>query len=499
MFQQLKELYEFHRKGDPYSLLPLMFLAIVVYLQQAWVPGFFHDGYLYAAFGKHASELGHWLIPHLNQSTYAEFPDHSPFLFIVEGLFFKVFGSGVIQARLFAAFFSIGAVCGLYLFLQKNTDRKRAFYSTLLFISIYPLIKKTRFPNMDVAIMLTMMIALFSYYKEKWFACGLFSGVTMLIKGPIAFLIPLSILVHIIVTKGWTKLKHTSPWISFLLAFLIFSLWPFLLLINGRFDIFEKYIHSTFFHTISGGRGLVDYQFHAYLVFLLKQTPHLFILVLLATIRKKDELTKFSLTVFYTIFIFLTVQKLKYSHYLIPLYPFYALAAGEFVSKIAKKWDEKLTFSIKILGPILALVLLIFPLTTKIKRDKELFKTKEVVGGLNVKPNAWAIIGESYPFFAATNFFAYYDHAEVYRGKSSLIKAWLEGSDLNQHVIMDFPQEMNNFLWGFLVRSQDVEQWRIHYPLFDQKLVSILQFKKKGLTVLLPKIYFGEDALLKLP
>jgi 4-amino-4-deoxy-L-arabinose transferase-like glycosyltransferase len=499
MFKHFKELYESHQKGEVFSIVPLIFLAIVLYLQQAWVPGFFHDGYLYAAFGKHASELGHWLIPHLNFSTYSEFPDHSPFLFMLEGLFFKLFGSGETQARIFGALFSLTTVCCLYLFLEKNTNRKRAFYTTLAFISIYPLIKKTRFPNMDLAIMLSMMLAFFSYYKNEWYKCGFFSGLSLLIKGPIAFLIPLVIFVHFVLTKSWDKLKSPKPWLSFVMAFAIFSLWPLLLYFNGRIDIFTKYLHSTFSHTISGGRGLESYQFHAYFVFLLKQTPHLFLLLIYVLIKKKDDLTKFSLVAFITILLFLTAQKLKYSHYLIVLYPYYALAVGEALERIKDDLSQKVSFFIKTITTIGALVLLIFPLTTKIKRDVPLYETKEVVESIKVKPNAWAIIGDSYPFFAATNFFAYYHHADVYRAKHSMIEAWLSEQDLDSHVIKDFDHDVNKYQWGFLVRSDDVKLWRSQYAQFNEKLVVVKSFNRKGLTLLLPKVYFYSDSLFKLP
>lgn len=499
MLEQIKKFYRDHGEGEIFSIIPLLFLAVVVYLQQAWVPGFFHDGYLYAAFGKHASELGHWLIPHLNNSTYAEFPDHSPFLFILEGLFFTVVGSGETQARLFGAFFSLSTVVFLYLFVEKETSRKRAFYTTLLFITIYPLIKKTRFPNMDIAIMLTMMMALFSYYRGKWYLCGFFSGISMLIKGPIAFLIPLSIGVHLLITKGWSRLKSPSPWFAFLLTFLIFSIWPLALYLSGRFDIFQKYIHSTFFHTISDSRGLESYQFHAYLVFLAKQTPHILILLVLSLIKKKDDLTKFALSVFSTIFIFLTLQKLKYSHYLIPLYPFYALAVGGICLNLKEKLDQRITFGVKVLAGSAALVLLIFPLTTEIKRDRPLYETKEIVERLKVKPNAWAIVGDSYPFFAATNFFAYYYHAEVYRVHDSMMNAFMVGDDLNPHVIKDFPHETNNYRWGFLARLEHVKSWRERFDNFDNVFKTVVYFEKKNIVLLLPKIYFNDNALFKLP
>lgn len=499
MLNQIKELYNDHTKGNYFSLLPLLFLATILYLQQAWVPGFFHDGYLYAAFGKHAAELGHWLIPHLNQSTYAEFPDHSPFLFILEGLFFKIFGSNVTQARIFGSLFSLGTIISLYHYTEKESSRKRAFYTTLAFISIYPLIKKTRFPNMDVALMFTMSFALFSYYKNEWLKCGVFSGLSLLIKGPMAFLIPLIMLIDILFNKSWKKLSDIKPWLSLLLALVIFSIWPILLFMNGRIDIFQKYLHSTFTHTISGGRGLESYQFHAYFVFLLKQTPHLFLLFLIMLFKAKDRLTKFSLTCFIVILLFLTAQKLKYSHYLIILYPFYALSVGQTLISFKEKIDLRITFGVKSLSIILSLVLLIFPLTTKIRRDKPLYKTKEIVESIKIKPNAWAIIGDSYPFFAAANFFAYYHHSEVYRAKASLLEAWLNEKDLNEHVIMDFPQEMNNFKWGFLVRSSEIENWKNKYNNFNDRLVVIAKFKKDNLSLLLPKIYFDNDSLLQLP
>ena len=81
---------------------PLFFLAIVVYAQQAWVSGFFHDGYLYASLGKNAAIKDFWLIPHYTEQIYSRFSHHLPFIFILEGIFFKIFGASNTTARLFS-------------------------------------------------------------------------------------------------------------------------------------------------------------------------------------------------------------------------------------------------------------------------------------------------------------------------------------------------------------------------------------------------------------
>ena len=147
-----------------FSFMPVLVAAIVVYFQHSWVRGFFQDGYLYAAFGKNASDLGYWFISHLSNSTYNEFFQHSPFIFSLEGIFFRIFGATYTTARFYGAIFTLITLVVLFFWVKKNCGNKLAYLTGTIFVMIPPLIKKSRFPNMDTPLMLfILLIMLFQW------------------------------------------------------------------------------------------------------------------------------------------------------------------------------------------------------------------------------------------------------------------------------------------------------------------------------------------------
>lgn len=411
---------------------PLLLLAFIVGLQHSWLPGMFPDGHLYMSFGKNVFEKGAWLVPHLNPSTYPAFTDHIPFIFILEGLFFKVFGLSYSSARFFSFLFFLGTFFYLTTFLK---DKKRwAWWAGFLFIAIPPLIKKMRFPGLDLPLMFFSFAAFFYLQKALkeskniyFYIGGLFWGGALLSKMPIAFFIPLGFFVYFITEKKFSSFKNIHIYLSMLLGLLIFSLWPTLLYFNGKFEIFEKYLYSTFVHTAQEARGVENSSPFTYLIFLLKQTPHFFILIIFSIkLLKKDffKVREIKLSFVFTLsfLIPMSFMSFKYSHYLIPIYPFWAVLASSFFlakdSQVERWLKQK---GIPALGIIACLVLLIFPLTTKSSRDPELVSILHRLKKITKKePSYLAITNHLYPFFNAANLFSLWSDTEIIPVSSNL-------------------------------------------------------------------------------
>ena len=271
------------KSKENFSLIfPLIFIGLVLYLQNAWVPGFFQDGYLYSAFARSAAEDGNWLIPHLAPNLYDKFDQHAPLAFILQGVFFKIFGPSYVSGRIFSTIFTLGTFFILVSWIFK-IDKKWAFFAGLIFLLIPSLIKKTRFPGMDTPLMFFIFTSLFFYFKaltqqkKNWIYCGLFFGLAMLVKGPMAILVPFGIFCHLLVTKDLKRLLTPVPWGGLFLGLILFSIWPLSLYLKGEFGVFTHYLDFTFLHTIKDGRGGSS-SFFTYFLFLLKQTPLWFLL-----------------------------------------------------------------------------------------------------------------------------------------------------------------------------------------------------------------------------
>ncbi|MEI8348271.1 MAG: glycosyltransferase family 39 protein, partial [Pseudomonadota bacterium] len=485
-----------------YSYLFLFILAVALYGQHAWVPGFFHDGYLYATFGKNAALHGHWLVPHLTPVTYGHFSQHTPFVFILEGLFFKVFGASYLSARLFALIFLLLTLGLMIHWVEKEGGRIWAFLSGSLFLLIPPLIKKTRFPNMDTPMMLATLACFYYYWQawksgkdSYWIVSGVFFGIAMLCKGPFAFFIPVVIILHLFFSKRPRKLLALTPWAGLLLGIGIFAIWPLALYFHGDWFIFQEYLGSVFVQSLSEGRGVTDTTFFDYFVFLLKQTAPWFISALITVFlffrsQRQNAFLSFWIILFLLFLFLVSLVKLKYSHYLIPVYPALAILAAYPLSLLQRRFLNFYAYAIKISAMGLTLLLLIFPLSVTSSRDQELFKTLDLLRLLPQKPNTWGLVDNAYSFFPATSLVAWEESKNLLLLNRQQFEEWitkgLESVISTERHVVTFDKDKT--LWVFMVPRQLSIDLVIKYPLlFAQKLKKLILFKNKDFIILLDK------------
>ena len=201
-------------------------------------------------------------------------------------------------------------------------------------------------------------------------------------------------------SKALKRLLAKEPWIGLALGFLIFSIWPMMLYMNGNVDTIDWYIKTTFKFTMMEARGITKFNFFDYFTFLLKQTAPWFLLAVFSIKfyfnERKNELHTFSLLVFTSFLLLLSIPKFKYSNYLLPLYPFYSMAAAYALKNLLKEgWFEKIKKGTMYLFLAGSLTLLVFPLTTKTRRDAVIYKSLELTRGLKRQPNVWVTISSS--------------------------------------------------------------------------------------------------------
>ena len=506
------------RKENPLtSPVLLFFFGLTLYLGNAWVPGMFFDGHLYMALGKHAAELGYWLIPHLSKSTHPEFSLHLPFVFILEGLFFKLFGSSYTTGRIFSALFSIGCFIILYLWTRKKSEAQ-AFWSCFFFLIIPPLIKKTRVPGLDTPLMFFCLLCAwltFCYLEEKrlkWaISAGLAWGCALLTKGPIAFFVPCGVLFYLAISRQKDVFFDFKTWLIPVAGLALFSIWPVGLWMMGKSEIAQKYFVSVFIDTALKGRGVPYNDFFFYIFYFAKQTFFIFPLALAGiwvAWRQKCPLGKYACALFLALIIPMSMMSFKYSHYIIPGYPYLALLAGMGITSYASEtWLQQ--FERKVF-PILALVLFsllsIFPITNRSNRDPQLQRMASLTEGLQRPPRQWALVNQAYPFYHAANFMAWRYSAEVFDANEAIFQKILDEEDVSHLVESEWPQELNPHEWALLVKSEDWKKEHncvtIHVPTknHDKSRVTVhnlgqdLRGKQTGATEAYEKYVAGSDS-----
>ena len=481
-----KKLQSFH------IYLGLLFVGVLVYLQNANKPGMFMDGYLYAAFGKNAALHGKWLIPHLSHSLYSEFSQHLPFVFILEGLFFKIFGISFASARLFSSLASLGTLSLIFYGVRKYRGNKAAYLSGLCFILIPPLMKKTRFPNMDIFLMLFTYLSAWFFYQaselgknKDFLLSGLFFGMALLTKGPPAILILPGFCLYMILAKKWTLAKNPWAWIGLVFGGLVFMIWPLSLYLSGRLDIIHGYYQQVFVYTIKDGRGAEAIKPLTYLIFLLKTSP-LWLIFIFYGLKKKfnDSFYLFHFSIFLAMLIFLSLARFKYSHYLIPLYPFLAVGAGLVLSDLIKeKWYKGTFYFFRYLAMIAAVILIFTDLGSKITRDPQIFSIIKDLDKKNIQPEGWMVVDDAYPYFSLANLVGFVRHREeVVRVDSASFHRWLknEVSEPKTPDRYDNKVAYNGTKWLFIMRKEQF----IKLPEQFKASTYIREFPKKNFVAL---------------
>lgn len=462
-----------------------MGLGAILSMQMSWVPGFFHDGYLYGAFGKNAAELGHWIVPHLSPYSYPRFEQHLPTVFILEGLFFKVFGASYTSARIFVSLFYLLTGFGIFKLMSEKEEKRLGYYSLFLFFIIPPLMKKVRFPNLDIPLMCTVFWGFYFYLKAiegkkySWYLTGLFFGLSLLIKGPMGALLPIGIVLHLIFSKSLEKLKEINAWGGLGLGFLLFALWPLSLYLTDNFQIFLDWYKFTFVITIGKSRGTAE-PIYTYLIFLLKQTPLWLGLFLFSIYKMKKNSLHFASAIFFFGLLFvLSIPKFKYSNYLIPLYPFLAIGASFGVKCLGDKVYGKFHQVFVGLIFLISLILLIFPLTNTSKRDSGIHSLKEILQATKVPIKRWINVSGVYAGGALTSINAFEGGAPVSTEGLGQIIEW-EGEQFKDKLIVA----------GF----KDSEELERKFP----KLSPVARIRQYGLMILMHKETFSVSTIFEL-
>ena len=140
---------------------------------------------------------------------------------------FQIFGTGEFAARFFPAVFSVLNVLETYYFARKLYDRATAFLSAIIFgttIAFFYLSKAVITDMTFVFFFNAVLIAFYLAYRSgrRWLylAAFFFSGLTVLTKGPIGFLLPgFILLVFLCVRRRAGELLHMK-WLPGMAIFL---------------------------------------------------------------------------------------------------------------------------------------------------------------------------------------------------------------------------------------------------------------------------------------
>lgn len=318
----------------------------------------------YAVVAREMRESGNWILPHLNGAIYAE---KSPLFFWLVNLSVLLFGEdSELANRLPSALAGFLTMFLTFLFGKRLFNARAGFLSALILATCFLFPQLSRWMMMDSLFTFFFLLTLFYFYlgyedeteQQKYYLiAGIFMGLAILTKGPVAYLpIPI-LLLHSFIQKNPKKTWNLNLLYSFILSLAIVWIWFIPACWMGGEAYRDKILFGQALgRFIEGGRHFHVKPFFFYFIrFPLEFFPWtVFLPAAFIFALKRDERgnKKFLLVWFITVFLFFTLSKGKKDNYLLPLYPAAALLVGAL-------WDFELDFNARAKKILISLVILI--------------------------------------------------------------------------------------------------------------------------------------------
>lgn len=391
------------KKTFPFYLLAISIFLLII-SPFLFSRGMFLDGVVYANFSKNfALGDGSFLHPFYSKTYLINFISHPPMFFFLEGLFFKIFGTGFLVERFYSVLnvFITGLIT---IKLYKKLGFNNAFLPLFFLISI-PLITWSAVNNIienTLMIFTTLSVLFYVYsFERKRFLFLLLSGLSISIgfslKGFVAFF-PFSFpLIYWVVLRK-NNFKSMAIDTILIIAFSIIPILISFLSFSGLKEYFISYFNTQILGSISSIKT-VDSRFYILGKFLSEILPSIIICGLYGLIIKlktkrylfvSNYNSKKSLMIFLfslTAVLPIMISMKQSGFYLLPSFPFLAISfsaliddnVGDLISKLDIKsktycWIKYISISLFVLSIIFSV-----SFYGKDNRDKKLLSDMDII------------------------------------------------------------------------------------------------------------------------
>lgn len=326
------------------DIILLLLLSTLVFVLNLWgYPLFDVDEPRYAETAREMlTSPGDWITPHFNWRT--RFDKPVLFYWLIAGSY-QMFGISEFSARLVSALAATGIVVMLYFFMRHVLNRKAALIAAVVFATMLEVYVMARWAITDMTLTCFMTGAWLSLFlvlirSPRWYvAAGLFAGLGMLTKGPIALVLPgLTFLIALFwqFREKWRLL--ISPWmLAGLGVFLAVAMpWYIAVAMANPTEFVGKFflLHNVerFTSTVSGHSGPWYYYVPVILAGAFPWT--LFLPGLTREwLRQRSHLPAFlcyAAIWFWVVFLFYSASGTKLLTYVLCAYPALAILLGWF-------------------------------------------------------------------------------------------------------------------------------------------------------------------------
>jgi len=328
----------------------LVMVFILFFYKLGSYPLFDLDEPRYAEAAREMLESGNWITPYFNY----ELRFDKPVLFYwLVAFSYKMFGLSEFAARFFSAVAATGIVLMLYLFGRRWISGRFGFFASLILATSLMMIGNARMSITDMTLAAwmtatTLCLFMAAHHNLRWWlAAGVFAGLGVLTKGPVALVVPGAIFCLYTLLIGEFRRCLFNRWLPLALLVCIAVAAPWYILAyreNGHIfvDALMKHNVTRFADTVSGHKQPVYFYVIVLLVGFLPWTVYLPAAIrrlLSEAMRSHREhvanrhypylVSLYAAVWIAFIFVFFTVSNTKLLTYILPLFPALALLTAE--------------------------------------------------------------------------------------------------------------------------------------------------------------------------
>jgi len=370
---------EIMEKGMNISAKNILILVVLSYLFFVMGNSLLYltnpDEVFYAQTAKEMLQRGTWNVPYIFGEPQFEKPILTYWLIRVGFLLFGVTDFG---ARFFSSIFGIIGVVAVYLLaLLGYKNEKKAFLSAMVLMSSGIYIGMARIILTDVIFSVLILLSLTSFYwayiRRERKTTGVilfyvFSSLAVLTKGPLGFIIPLSVIILFLWSVKEVKfLFCKSSCLGFLIFLLIAVPWYALVIKQyGHTFTHEFFYNDHIRRLIEAEHKRSDTWYFYPLSTMIGMLPwSVFVLAALVVhvknlrVQNVFPIDRFLICWIVVVFGIFQPAHSKLISYIMPMFPALVLMTGNYVQKLSEDTNKK---TVSIFSLITCGILLIFPI-----------------------------------------------------------------------------------------------------------------------------------------
>ncbi|MGK7940791.1 MAG: ArnT family glycosyltransferase [Crocosphaera sp.] len=344
-------------KNDTLWFILLLILALLLWLISLGnVPLRDWDEGYYATVAQDMFQSGNWLY-----LTYAEQPFllKPPLIIWLINASYNLWGISEFTTRFPCSLLTALGVPLLYL-IGKNLFNKStaAIFSSLVYLTLLPMVRHGRLAMIDGIINTFLLLSIFCLLKSKrqplWgIGFGIGIGLIALSKGILALALGGILGIYILWDEPKNLLKNYYLWIGLFIGFFPVISWYYLQINHyGEQFIQVHFLQQNFDRLSTAVEGNSGSPWYYILELVKYSLPWLIFLpngLILAAKNYQKSWAKLVLTGFFIFLAIITIMGTKLPWYIMPIYPFFALAIGYYLSGLyysENNYPKPLVFSL---------------------------------------------------------------------------------------------------------------------------------------------------------